>query len=523
MPNLTSPMPASPSYSLRFPVSNWQVVLFLLIMVALWSLLMAVSHKAPDLDGMEELVWASSLELGYSKHPPFPSWVMYGLTQIFGRPIWLTFFAGQLFSALGLWFVWKLGREMTTPAQAFMAMLLVSTIAYFSLRGTIYNHNTAQLWSIAAATWLFYRALRYQHASSWLWLGAVSAIAMLTKYSAMIQFAAFFLFMLRAGSFKQAATFKGIGLALVSFIVVASPHIYWLWQADFQPLLYADQSLETASRLEALGHVWSFFIDQLGRLSPMLVAWLAWAYWMRKSPPPNKPTTDAKASSAPRYIQGFSDFDRSFVLWVGLAPLLSTMLISLILGTSLVASWASTFFILYGFYALWGMRGNEAQNLKRIAILVLSIHLLMAVGYAVARGPLAWYTGRDTRSMFPGPAISAAMTATWQRYVPDHPLTLIVSDTWLGGNIAVHAGRHVQVLINADFQESPWLNPATALDCGALVVFSRQTRGEPAAALLALQQSAPWQGQLDIPWSRPSSPLIDLNWGVIAPSPACKN
>ncbi|MBP6018228.1 MAG: glycosyltransferase family 39 protein [Burkholderiaceae bacterium] len=516
-------MPVSSSYPARFTLPTRQVVLFLLLMVALWSVLMAVSHKAPDLDGMEELVWASSLELGYSKHPPFPSWIMYGLTQIFGRPIWLTFFAGQLFSALGLWFVWKLGREMTTPAQAFMAMLLVSTIAYFSLRGTIYNHNTAQLWSIAAATWLFYRALRYQRASSWLWLGAVSAIAMLTKYSALIQFAAFFLFMLRAGSLKQSATFKGIGLALLSFLIVASPHIYWLWQHDFQPLLYADKSLETATRLEALGHVWAFLIDQLGRLSPMLVAWLAWAYWMRKSPPSKTSPAGTVAQSAPRYGQEFSDFNRSFVLWVGLTPLLSTLVISLLLGTSLVASWASTFFILYGFYALWGMRGDEVQNLRRIAILVLSIHLLMAVGYAVARGPLAWYTGRDTRSMFPGPTISAAMTATWQRYVPDHPLTVVVSDTWLGGNIAVHAGRQAQVLINADFSESPWLNPATALDCGALVVFSRQTRGEPAPALLALQQNASWHGQLEIPWSRPSSPIIDLNWGVIAPGPNCKN
>ncbi|NYT66393.1 glycosyltransferase family 39 protein [Alcaligenaceae bacterium] len=512
-------MPVSSSYPMRFTVPIWQVIVFLLIMVALWSLLMAVSHKAPDLDGMEELVWASSLELGYNKHPPFPSWIMYGFTQIFGRPIWLTFFAGQLFSALGLWFVWKLGREMTTPAQAFMAMMLVSTIAYFSLRGTIYNHNTAQLWSIAAATWLFYRAVRYQHASSWLWLGAVSAIAMLTKYSALIQFAAFFLFMLRCGSLKQAATYRGIGLALLSFVVVASPHAYWLWQVDFQPLLYADKSLETTTRLEALGHVWSFFIDQLGRLSPMLVAWLAWAYWMRKSPLSTASTTD----TPPRYIQGFSDFDRSFLLWVGLAPLVSTLVISLLLGTSLVASWASTFFILYGFYALWAMRGDETTNVKRVAIVVLSIHLLMAIGYAVARGPLAWYTGRDTRSMFPGPTISAAMTATWQRYVPDHPLTVVISDTWLGGNIAVHAGQQVQVFINADFTESPWLDPATALDCGALVVFSRKTRGEPPAALFALHQQAPWQGQLDMPWSSPSSPIIDLNWGVIPPTAACKN
>src|SRR3546814_15796636 len=96
---------------------NLRVLLFLLGMVALWTVLCGVSHRAPDLDGMEELVWASSLELGYYKHPPVPSWFMHILAQVFGRPVWLTFFAGQLFSALALWFIWRLGCEFTTPRK----------------------------------------------------------------------------------------------------------------------------------------------------------------------------------------------------------------------------------------------------------------------------------------------------------------------------------------------------------------------------------------------------------------------
>lgn len=502
---------------------NRSVLVFLVIMVTLWSVLMALSHRAPDLDGMEELVWASSLELGYTKHPPFPSWIMYWLTQLFGRPVWLTFFAAQVFSALGLWFVWLLGREITTPRKAFMAVLLVSTTVYFSLRGTIYNHNTTQLWSIAATTWLFYRAIRYQRASSWLWLGAVSAIAMMTKYSALIQFTAFFLFMVRQGSLSSSSTWKGLGLALISFVTVASPHVYWLWQHDFQPLLYADQSLETATRMEALGDVWAFVIDQAARLSPMLMVWLAWGYWTRKSTQKRAPgEITATSASTSCYGQDFSTFDRSFIIWVGLTPFVSTVVLSLILGTSLVASWASTFFILYGFYVLWRMHGPEQINLRRIVTLAVAVHVLMAVGYAVARGPLAWYTGHDSRSMFPGPKISAAMTEIWQQHVPDVPLKVVVSDTWLGGNIAIHASRQTQVLINANFQESPWLDSKSALDCGALIVYSLQTRGTPASALLTLLSNAQWTGLINMHWSRPSSPVIDLNWGIIPPGASCQ-
>src|SRR3546814_11507430 len=107
-------------------------------------------------------------------------------------------------------------------------MLITSTCIYFSLRGTIYNHNTAQLWSIAAATWLFYRALRYHHLSTWFWLGAISAIATMTKYSAVIQFTAFLCFMFRQGSFNDTPNFNGLACALAPFHLLISPHIHLL-------------------------------------------------------------------------------------------------------------------------------------------------------------------------------------------------------------------------------------------------------------------------------------------------------
>ena len=497
-----------------------RVVLFLLGMVALWTLLCGLSHRAPDLDGLEELVWASSLELGYTKHPPVPSWFMHILTQIFGRPVWLTFFAGQMMSALALWFIWRLGCEFTTPRKALIATLVVSTSIYFSLRGTIYNHNTAQLWSIAAATWLFYRALRHQATSSWILLGAVCAVATMTKYSAFIQFAAFFCFMLRQGSFSKARTWKGLAWALAAYAVVISPHVYWLADNAFQPLRYADNSLDTGGRLEAFKDILDFTLDQAARLSPMLVVWLAWGQWSRRGARALYPA-GAAVERKKYYAAGLSAWDRSFLLWVGLTPFLSTVLISALLGTRLVASWGTTFFIPFGFYALWRMQGDERANLRRIAIIVIAVHVLLAVGYALGRGPLAWHSGRDTRSMFPGAIISEKMNDIWKQYVPDTPLTLVASDTWLGGNIAIHRGMRTQVFINGDYAESPWLDPDNALDCGVLVVYSRLTKGEPAAGLKALASQARWRGATQQRWSSEKSPMIDLNWAIIPPGPAC--
>lgn len=500
---------------------NLRMLAFLAGMVFLWTFLCAISHRAPDLDGMEELVWASSLELGYLKHPPFPSWIMHGLTQIFGRPVWLPFLAGQLFSALALWFIWLLACEMVSQRKAFMVTLLVSTTIYFSLRGTIFNHNTAQMWAVTASTWLLYRALRTHSLSSWAWLGVVCGLGMMSKYSIVIQLTAYFLFMLRQGCLKQTATWKGVGIALLMFLIVVSPHAYWLIAHDFAPLRYANGSLEATSRLDSLKYMLDFTLDQAARLSPMIVAWLAWWIWTRRANKPRVYALEADVDKKRRYISAFSDWDKSFLLWIGLTPFLATVLVSGVLGTRLVASWGTTFFVLYGFYVLWRLYGHEQITLRRIAVVVIAVHVLMALGYALARGPLAWYSGRDTRSMFPGAQISQQMQSIWDAHVPAHPLRVVASDTWLGGNIALHAGPDVQVFIDGRYEESPWLTPGKALDCGALLVYSIKTRETPPESLMRLYGMAKWQGQELIRWSSPKSPVIDLNWAIIEPGPDC--
>jgi 4-amino-4-deoxy-L-arabinose transferase-like glycosyltransferase len=178
------------------------VVLLLLGHLVLWTLLTGISHRAPDWDNMEELVWASSMEWGYYKHPPLPSWLMVGLVALFGRPVWLTFFAGQLAVVLSLWLVWRLGCEITSERRALIAVLLVSPITYYTVRGVMNNHNTIQLWSVAGAIWMFYRAVRHDSMRAWAGLGLFSGLALLTKYSVVVQFAAFFLFLLFSGTWR---------------------------------------------------------------------------------------------------------------------------------------------------------------------------------------------------------------------------------------------------------------------------------------------------------------------------------
>ncbi len=489
---------------------GWLVPLLLVCMAALWAGLVASSHRAPDLDGMEELAWASSFEWGYYKHPPFPTWLLYPLTWLFGKPVWLPFLAAQVMTVLALWFIWRLGCEWTSPARSLIAVLALSTTAYFSMRGTIFNHNTVQLWSVAAATWLYYRALKHGRLRTWMGLGAVVGLSFLTKYSIAVQLAAFAVFALAHGYWRLAAFWRGAWLAALVFLLVVSPHLIWLVDSGFAPLKYYDsRTVDDLSLGARLAEMFNFSLDQLGRNSPMLVAWLALAWWNRRT----------GNRSARRYAHDMAPWDKSFLLWVALAPYCLTVVVSVVMGSSLAASWGTTFFILYGFFIFWWLSGDAKLNLRRMLVIVALMHLLMALGYAIARGPVAYYTGRDSRPTFPGPQLAAQMNALWQEHVPGVPLRLVAANTWLGGNIAVNVSHQTEVYIDASFEKSPWLDPASALECGVLVVY--EPGDEPDEALLRLHGIAAWRGVTRQRWSTEKSRVLEVEWGIVPPTERC--
>ncbi|MAK55129.1 MAG: hypothetical protein CML17_04705, partial [Pusillimonas sp.] len=378
-------------------------------------------------------------------------------------------------------------------------------------------HNTAQLWSIAACIWLFYRALKYDSMVNWIALGAVAALAMLTKYSALVQFAAFFIFMLIHGDLRRKSVQKGILAAAIVFLVVMLPHLLWLIGNQFAPLHYADASMESSSYLEAWKSIMAFVLDQLARLSPMILLWGALWYWQRR-----KPIETLHLVTDETYAAMLNAGARQFLLWVGLGPFVLTVLISAALGTSLTASWGTTFFVLFGFYAFWKLKGNDRIWLQRTLVLAIGMQLVMALAYGLARGPIAEYAGRDARSAFAGPELAEKLNTIWQQHVPDTPVPLVASDRWFGGNIALNLNRNTEVFISADYFQSPWLNPETALNCGALVVYAPHAKGYWSPQLIALYESAGIKGEFEHHWSRSKhSPLFTVKWGIITPGPQC--
>lgn len=517
-------------FSLDAPSLQPLVLLILGLNLLFWVGLPSLFLSGPDADNMEELIWGNVFQWGYYKHPPLPSWVHYALMSVFGRHMWITFFAAQLSVALGLYFVWRLACEFTSQRNALLAVLLTMPIAYFTTRGVMSNHNTLQLWSVAGAIWMLYRAWRYQQLRDWILLGMFTGFATLTKYSIAVWYLIFILHLVQSGSLRDARTWKGMLAGTILLVLMVLPHAMWVYHMKYvlhdpaNPLDYATGSvdLSATSRGVNLLDMWYVLTTTLARLAPMALAMLVIGGLMRRAR--RMQVIPAKTGSS--IAAHLRPEDRRFVLLFALVPYILTCAVSFITGSRMLADWTTTNFLMTGLLTFWLYRENSDRRLVKTALItVLVIQFLTAAGYSIGRGPLASILGKTGRANYPSHAIAAAVKHEWYSHA-HAPLRYITADTWLGGNIAIHSGRQAQVLINGDPHDSPWVDLEQLKACGTLVAIDVSPNAvdgvQPKVA--AAMKEAAVTGTVSVPASLdPNGPQLVVKWGVVPPAGGCRS
>ena len=511
-------LPASPS---RLPIDPANprhmgrvTLAFLLLHLLLWTLLPGISHRAPPWDNIEQLVWTQSLQWGYYKHPPAPTWWMYFWTELLGRKVWVTFFAAELSVAAMLVCVWRLALAFTTPLRAFVSVVLTSLVAYHGLRGIMANHNTLQLMPVGMLLWAVLAAVRARGARRWLqWalVGAAAALTLLSKYSALVWFAVIGVWLLQDARMRGARAWAPVLLATGLGLVGVAPHLAWIAESGFASLHYAERSVEQgiAGNRSHWVDLWDFAATQLGRMAPALLA-LAWLRWLLRR--------DA-AAAAPPAVLG----ERRFVLFMGLGPLLLTLALG-VGGVHLAASWATTFYVFFGLLLLrWVPAVAPARLLRATLVVGVAMELVLAGGLALGRGVGVELLGRPARSNFPAPALARQLEQVWRQHART-PLRVLVGETWLAGNVSIHLPSQPLVFIDGDPAHAPWIDTAALARCDLLVLIDRSPKApEPQATQLQWMARAQARGQLSVPWTgRPQGPRLTVDWGIVpASAPDC--
>ena len=127
----------------RNPVAAFAV--FVLVHVLLWTVVPALLQRDLQLDAIEGVAYGRDWQLGYWKHPPLP-WLLMDIThQIFGARLWPFFLLGQLAAAVAFWATWRFGRELFTPLEAFVAVVILDGSIEYGFNTTAFNHNILEL------------------------------------------------------------------------------------------------------------------------------------------------------------------------------------------------------------------------------------------------------------------------------------------------------------------------------------------------------------------------------------------
>lgn len=500
----------------RPPLDRWVPALLVALVLA-WAWPMVALDLTPPWDNVEELFWSGSLQWGYYKHPPLPSWLLSLPLALFGRQPWLTYVAGVGCGVGALYLLWRWSREMMTPARAAFALLLGTLVTYHVQRAVVYNHNTVQLLPLAGYWWMLWRVLRPAGSgrADWVWLGLFAALSMLTKYSAAVQFAVGLGFVVRQGLWRDARVRRDLLLASGLALLLLSPHLWWVLQHGDTTVAYARHSVH-AVHGPAGGHLLPrplrVLLVQLARLSPMLL-FVGWAWIAQRREAAAGPTAPMPAA-----------FDRRFLAWATLGPTALVLAASVLLHSRLVPAWLTTFFLPAGVWVAAALPWLDAERWSRrrwgamLAVAAL-LHVTAAWAYAWVDGVGSTRLGHVTRANLPTRRIADAVEATWHAHMGERPLRLLVGDTWFAGAIALRMDPGVRLLIDGDERTSPWLAPGTlAREGGMVLVLDTPAFRSEGPPLQPLMQTVDCGGSIELPWAGEGPERsVRMRWGIVLP------
>lgn len=494
---------------------DWSILLALCVgQVLLWGFAFGLTYSAPEIDSAEQFVWAFSLENGYWKHPPMPSWIMHALLRMFGPSVALPFVATQVCVVVALLLVWRLGCEFMSPRRSLIATALTSLVAYHNIGADSFNHSTALLPFQAATVLLFYLATRRRSLHLWAIAGLFAGLSMLVKYVALLPIVGLLLYFALDRRLHDRAGFLGLGIAFGTFAVVVFPHVLWLRSADFLPFHYARSvARPMPGLLSGLQGLADFSLIQALRLLPMLLG-LAFIATFRQAP-------IAEANK-----QSGSGRQLLFLWIVALSPLVLTMAFAVATQTELQSRWGSNAFLYCGLVAMaWVKRVDTPLMLRRTVGFVVATHIVLSLGMTIGKTVVADRLHFRTRANFPGALLASEATAIWKAH-SNAPLLIVVSDIWLGGNIIANSRDRIAVLIDGQVFKSPWVDEKAVAACGALVLDDQtgdatgQSANSP--ALDRLMAKASIRGAWNLPWAVSQRQATEgatgvVRWGIIEP------
>lgn len=348
----------------------------------LWAVLPLAYHWDVPQDNLEQLTWALTPDWGYTKHPPFPTWLLIAFQQVLPNGLWLTFALGAAQVALMMAVAFTLTAELQGRRAAVVAVLLIGLVTYYTQRLHFYNHNTALLVAHALACLCVWRAL-VRGGTLWWWLlGLVWGAGLLSKYQMVLTIAcnlAYLVLATRTAPWREERRdlLRGVLLAGTVAALVILPHVIWLVRNDFPTFGYASHSMAANLPLAARANdIAGFLGNQVGRcVPPFLLAVLLLLLQRRPAAARSLPQglSPAAGTAAARWLLPVH----------ALGPFVLMTALSAFLGVDLQMHWGTAFLWLMVPLALGTSLGRRVAEVPLMHVYAgaLLVHLLQLAAH----------------------------------------------------------------------------------------------------------------------------------------------
>lgn len=476
--------------------SAWDAPMALLLIAycSVWLTHLSSTSLSPPTDNIEQLNWVHSLEWGYYKHPPFPTWLFWPLVRLFGANAWTSYAAAAITNLASMAILWTLLYRLRGQAFARLALLSTLCITYYSLRFHAYNHNTVLMLISTGCAALCWQAHVTGQLRWWIALGVLLGLGALTKYQIAVTVTCVVAFWLTQRGWRDPQMRRGLLLSALTALVVFAPHLHWMRNHDFGPIGYAVDSALGArvSPLDRISDVLKWLLDQL--LNRALPAWLMLALALllgRRAPPAGALAANQTAARG----ASCGNPGRSLLYCWGLLPLAFMSLTELGAGSRLNLRWGSPFllFVVPAAMELLGRRiaweGLSARTALK-AFLVVQFALLVLNHLTSPFGPPAMRE-RHWRAFDSG-LLARKIEPHMRNALAGTPVCIISGPTYIAGALSLEFAERPLVLIDGRLDHSPWVQRAMTQTCPMLVL----RQGEPPKDAQALGPEFPnlwWQ------------------------------
>jgi len=400
----------------------------------IWTVIPYFSNRNLPLDVIEALAWGQDFDLGYSKHPPLSAWIPGLFFKIFGNKDWIYYLLSQVFIVISFVFLWELSSFfLKKKIQILLSILTLEGIAFFTFETPQFNVNICQIPLWIGTVYFFFKSIKNNKITDWIFLGTFSALGFLTKYIFAYLLISLFFYLIFISSNKKRINFNFL-YALLTFFLITAPHFQWLIQNDFTTIYYALKrgGLNEVGIYNHLLNPFKFLINQITVILPFLLL----IYFLIKKVKIKIPLNDEK------FI---------FLIFTFLLPFLLILITSLITGSRVRTMWMIPFYSLIGIFFIFLYQNHlNFKKLKNFHILLILFLIVSPTLYSLRSIYL------DSRTGYEGKKIALQIEKEWKTISADNISNVGFSE-WYAGNLSYQLSNRPKVFLeeNNNFYKKP--------------------------------------------------------------------